>query len=62
MVLNCDDAFADTNHIGGHADTAVLVRDQRLQKVVRNGQVFGRGKFRLPGEKKLVFADVANHK
>ena len=62
LALERDDAFSDADHVCGHADAAVFVGDERFQQVLRDGQAFRQGRRGFPGEEKLVFADVTDHK
>ena len=62
LALDGDDALCSADHVRRHADTAVFVGDERFQQILRDGQVFRGGRSGFPGEKKLVFADVTDHR
>ena len=50
FVEKGDDALAYTDHICRHANTAFLVRHQRIKQVLRDLQIFFRCGLRLPCE------------
>ena len=62
LAFECEDAFSDAYHVRCHADAAVFVGAERFQQVLRDGQVFRQGRRGFSGEKKLVFADVTDHR
>ena len=55
------DALVDPDHICGQPDAAVLVGNERIQKILRNAEVIRRGRLCLLREKRFVFANFANH-
>ena len=62
LALDGDDALRSADHVRRHADAAVFVGDERFQQILRDGQVFRGGRCGFPGKKKLVFADVTDHR
>ena len=61
VVVKGDDALIHADHICRHADAAVLVREQRVQQVLRRAKVVLRCRLGLLRQKGLVPADLSNH-
>ena len=61
LIKKCDDALAYTDHIRCHADTAFLVRQQRIQQVLSDLQIFFRCDLRLSCEKDGIVHQFFNH-
>ena len=61
VVLKGDDALFNADHVRRHADAAVLVAYERVQKVLRRAEVVGRGGVGPLGEEVLVSANLTDH-
>ena len=61
IVVERNNALVDADHIRRHAHAAILVRGQRIQQVLRQAQIVRRGRLRLLGQEKFVFADITDH-
>ena len=62
FAVKGDDAFINTDHIGGHAHTFFLVGGQGVQQILGNLQILRSGKCGLPGQKNGVVDNGLNHR
>ena len=61
LVEESDYAFTNTNHIRRHADTAFLVRHQRIKQILRDLQIFFCCDLGLPRKKERIVHQFFNH-
>ena len=61
VVFKGDDALVHADHVGGHAHTAVLVGDERVEQILCRAEVVRRSGFGFPGKKGFVFAYITYH-
>ena len=61
LIEKGDDAFAHTNHIRRHADTAISMCHQRIQQVLRDLQIFFCCDLRLPCKEDGIVHKFLNH-
>ena len=61
LIEKGDDAFANTNHISRHANTAFSVRHQRIKQVLCDLQILFCCDLRLPCEEDGVVHKFFNH-
>ena len=61
VVFKGDDALFYADHVRRHADAAVPVAYERVQKVLRRAEVVGRGGVGPLGEEVLVSANLTDH-
>ena len=55
------DSLAHTDHVCRHAHAAILVGDERVQKILRRTEIINRRRLGLLSEKPLVPANFTNH-
>lgn len=61
LVVESDDVFVYADHVRCHADTAVFVGGQRVQKILCRAEIVRRGGLGFLREKALIFTYLTYH-
>ena len=61
LIIKRDDALADADHVGCHANAAVFMGGQCVQQILCCAEIIWRGEISLLRQKEFVFADFTNH-
>ena len=62
LVVKGNDALTYADHVRRHAHAAVLVGDERVEKILRRAEILGTRRLGLLSEKSLVPANFTNHR